>query len=84
MPAAKLPFPVYGWKPVQLANNLSPDQLQTLRRAVETDPASSNPAHANGDSIFLYTVAARRKLDAIAWAITFQLAEQKRSAGDPK
>lgn len=76
MRPAKLPHPCHGWKPVDLYRNLSIGQLGELRAAVEGDPASANPAHARG-SIYLYTPSARRKLDAIAWAITYHLQDAK-------
>lgn len=49
---------------------LTMDQLLEKRRAIETDPANSNK---NPRSIYLYTPAAQRKLDNIAWAITYKL-----------
>lgn len=67
-------LPVLGWSPTRLSD-YSFEQLNTLRREVESDPASANPGHAAGTSINLYTPAARRRLDALAWAVTHKLKE---------
>jgi hypothetical protein len=64
----------FGWDRVRLSEH-SLDDLARLRRSVEDDPASANPDHAAGRSVFLYTPAARRKLDALAWAVTHRLRE---------
>jgi hypothetical protein len=69
---AKLPHKVYGWNACKLADKLTQAQLLELMHAVQNDPASANPGHATG-SIWLYTKAARKKLDVIGWAITYQL-----------
>jgi hypothetical protein len=66
----------FGWNPSRLYRNLTVEQLGELRRQVEADPKSANPMHGKG-SIYLYTPAARRKLDAIAWAITYHLEDKK-------
>lgn len=55
-------------------------ELVAMQRAILDDPASANPAHARGESIFLYTPKACARLDAIAWAITYKLADQKAAA----
>jgi hypothetical protein len=75
----KCPYPVYGWNAVRLSSNLTMDQLQELRLAVESDPKSKNPQHAAGKSIWIYAPAARKKLDAIAWAITYHLQQKRKS-----
>lgn len=71
----------YGWNPSQLSSYLTMEELVALRKQVEDDPKSKNPAHAKG-SIWIYSKAARRKLDAISWAITYQLAERKKETSD--
>jgi hypothetical protein len=76
---AKLPHPVHGWRPTDLAANLSQAQLIELMRAVESDPVSKNPRHSTHGSIFLYTKAAQKKLDALSWAVTHQLRDAKSS-----
>ncbi len=83
MKPAKLPHPVHGWKAWIMADKLTQAQLLELMQAVQSDPASQNPAHAAGKSIWLYTVAARKKLDAIGWAITYQLKDRKSAAVHP-
>ncbi len=71
----RYPAPTCGWKAHKLAD-LEMEQLNSLRIAVETDPASANP---NRRSIYLYTPAARKKLDALAWAVTHKLKERAAS-----
>lgn len=51
---------------------LTMDELQARRVAVQNDPKSQNPLHSKR-SIYLYTPAANRKLDDIAWAISHKL-----------
>lgn len=63
----------YGWDAVKLSA-LSFEELAALRAAVVDDPSSANPRHANG-SIHLYTKAARRKLDALTWAVFYKMQE---------
>ncbi len=72
----KYPYPVYGWNSVSLASNLTTEQLLELRKAVESDPKSQNPDHATKGSIWPYTKSARKKLDAISWAITYHLQDR--------
>jgi hypothetical protein len=58
-------------------DKLTMDELQAARQAIEVDPENANPAHANGESIYLYKPSARSKLEAIAWAITHKLMEKR-------
>lgn len=68
----------YGWDAVQLASNLTMEELVALQTEVQNDPKSKNPDHDGPTkSIWLYTKPARKKLDAIAWAITYKLQERK-------
>jgi hypothetical protein len=67
----------YGWKSFDMYKNLNIEELLALRKKVEEDPKSQNPLHAKG-SIFLYTKAAERKLDAISWAVTYHLQDKKK------
>ena len=67
----------HNWKATKLADAYSLAELETLRQSVVGDPRSANPAHAAGKSVYLYTAAARRKLDALAWAVTYRLAAQR-------
>lgn len=60
-------------------SDLSMDELHARQQAIMADPKNRNPKHATG-SIFLYTASARKKLDAIAWAITYKLSESKKGA----
>lgn len=73
------PVATFGWNQAKLADH-SFEDLNALRLAVQNDPSSANPQHAKGASIFLHTPAARRKLDAIAWAVTTKLAEKRSAA----
>ncbi|MBO9710533.1 MAG: hypothetical protein J7521_20220 [Caulobacter sp.] len=70
------PVATFGWNQAKLSEH-SFDDLERLRQAIVNDPASANRAHAAGKSIYLHTPAARRKLDAIAWAVTTKLREQR-------
>lgn len=54
-------------------------ELVAMAEKVRADPDSANPGYARG-SIYLYKPAARRKLDAIGWAITYHLADLKKKA----
>ena len=68
----------YSWDAVKLSNAYTIDELVTLQKQVMEDPASRNPAHDDHrKSIWLYTKAARRKLDAIGLAITYKLKEKR-------
>ena len=69
----------YGWDSVKLYRNLSMSELTALQQQVQVDPKSRNPAHATG-SIYLYTKAARRKLDAISWAMTYHLQDARKNS----
>jgi hypothetical protein len=74
--ATNYPYPVMGWDAVKLSA-YSLEQLQELREAVTNDPKNANPDHATGKSIYLYTKAARDRLDALGWAITYKLKEMR-------
>ena len=60
-----------------MADAYSFEELNALRIEVESAPESRNPAHLAGRSILIYSPAAMRKLDALAWAVTYKLAERK-------
>ncbi len=66
----------YEWKAWRLANAYSFAELNRLREEVEGNPTSKEKP----GSLWIYTRAARRKLDAIAWAVTYKLAEKRREA----
>lgn len=64
---------------IRLYKKYSKEQLLLLQ-----DQISGAPENRNTDgSMFLYTAQARKKLDAIAQAITFHLADQREAAGMP-
>ena len=50
-----------------------------VQLAIESDPANRNPP----GSLFIYTEKARKKLDRIAREITNNMAEARKSAGNP-
>ncbi len=54
-------------------------ELLALQKKIEEDPANHLPA----GSIFRLTSTARKKLDQIAQAITFHLADKRAAAGNP-
>lgn len=69
----KYPFKVYGWKPYLLAV-YSFEQLEALMRLVEVEHI--NPTNARGcyvengqETIHIYDVKGRKKLDALTWAV---------------
>jgi len=62
----------FGWKQHLLADHSFAD-LNRLRLSVENAPDNRNPEHVAGKSIYIYTKSARRKLDALAWAVTTKL-----------
>lgn len=68
-------LPVLGWSATRLSDAYTFEQLNSLR--LEVEAAGANPRHATGQEINLYTPAARRKLDALAWAVTHKLKEKK-------
>lgn len=67
----------YGYDRVEMGRNLTMEQLVSLQQQVTADPASKNPLRASGQSIYLYSKQAKKKLDNIAWAITHKLQEKK-------
>lgn len=72
----KYSHPVFGWKAHKLAD-LPMAALVQLREEIISDPANANPDYAAGRSIYLYTPAARKRLDALAWAVTYRLNADK-------
>ena len=67
----------FSWDAVKLAS-LSNDDLNTLRQQVyekHANPRNERGAYTeNGaESIYLYDREGRRKLDALAWASTYQI-----------
>lgn len=66
----------YGWDAPKLADAYTMEELTALRLEVEAEPKNRNPVDANGrpvKTIWIFTKPAQRKLDAIAWAITFKI-----------
>ena len=66
----------FGFDSTKLANNYTFEQLNELRKKIENDPQSQNPDYSKG-SIYLYSPKARKKLDNIAWAVTYKLRRLK-------
>ena len=69
---------VFGWDAVRLSEAYAADELAQAIQQIHADPASANPAHAAGTSIHLYTKAATKRTDALAWAI-FYIKQANRS-----
>lgn len=76
----------YGWDRVKLSDAYTREQLHELQKQVEAEHA--NPRDESGTylengkpSIYLYDKKGRQKLDNIAWAITYQMQEE-RDAGE--
>jgi len=74
MGRAKYPYRVFGWNPAKLCD-YSYEQLNELRHAIEGDPANRNPP----GSFYLFTAEARRKTDALSWAIYHKQQAEKRA-----
>lgn len=69
----------YGWDAVKLSEAYTLEELAQLRDLITNDPASANPGHATGADIYLYNKKARRKLDAIGWAVYYKQQEARRA-----
>lgn len=69
---SRYPHPVFSWSAPRLSS-LSLVALNELREAVISDPANDN----GRGQLFLYTPSARRKLDALSYAVYFKLREGK-------
>ena len=66
----------FGWDAVKLSQYSLAD-LNALRLSVESDPNNRNP---DGGSLYIHSKSARRKLDALAWAVTYRMAEDRATA----
>lgn len=73
---------VFGWDAVKLSDAYTASELAAAIQQIYADPASENPARAHG-SIRLYSKKASRRLDALAWAVTYHLQQRtnRRAAG---
>lgn len=70
----------YGWDAVKLSDAYSLEELARLRSMITDDPANADPDHAKGNSIFLYKKSARKKLEALSYAVYYKLEEKKKAA----
>lgn len=71
----------FGWDAVKLADAYTSADLAAAIGEIHADPASANPAHATGRSIEIYTKAAKKRTDALAWAIFYQKQDASRVKG---
>lgn len=71
---------IYGWDAVKLSDAYSLDELAQLRTIITDDPENADPEHAQGNSIFLYKKSARKKLEALSYAVYYKLEETKKAA----
>lgn len=62
----------YGFDAVKLSEAYTMEELAKLRQQVIDDPENANPEYVKGRCIYLYTKAARKKLDAIAYAVYYK------------
>ena len=69
----------FGWNASKLAECYSIAELNVLRSLIESEPGARNPP----GSFFIFTKKTRRKLDAIAWAMTHKAREHKLATADP-
>lgn len=58
---------------VKLFQKHSVDELLAMRQVIQEKPENQTPK----GSFYLYTPKARRKLDTIAWAITYHIKKAK-------
>ncbi len=65
--------PTHGWDVVKLYRNLTSAQLTEL-----AEDLRSRPENKRTGSVWLYTPATIKRLDAIGWAITYHLQDSKR------
>jgi hypothetical protein len=68
----------YGYNAVKMSDNLTLEQLTALADNLRNDPKNANPLRAEGrsGSIWLFTKATHKRLDAIAWAVSYKLADK--------
>jgi hypothetical protein len=57
-----------------MANNMTKEELVAMARQLTDDPANRNP---RAGSFWLFTKETHRRLDNIAWAITYKIGESK-------
>lgn len=69
---------VFGWDSVRLSEAYSADELATANRQISADPRNANPAHTSGMSIYLHTPQARKRMDALAWAVLHAQSNKRR------
>lgn len=62
----------FGWNACRLADEYEPRELAQAIQQIAADPANANPAYAAGRDIHLITKAARKRTDAMTWAIFYQ------------
>lgn len=63
--------------PVKLYEKYSIPELQEMEKKIKEDPKNQLTGQ-----IYLYTPSARKKLDAIAWAITYHLKDARIARGE--
>ena len=72
---------VLKWNPVELAAKYDMEQIKDLNKAVreEADLVEKDRGPDNGryDGIYLYSRKTRKKLDVLAWAITYKMQQDK-------
>lgn len=83
-PAVEPRMKNYGWDAVKLSDAYSFDELNALRKQVEVEHA--NPFTPEGrytekgqPSIHVYDKAGRKKLEKLAWAVTYKLQEKSKN-----
>lgn len=62
---------------VKLYNKYSIEELQAMEKKIKEDPKNQLTGQ-----FYLYTPSARKKLDTIAWAITYHLRDIRESKGE--
>ena len=65
---------------IKLYRKYTKDALLSMQAKIADDPESRNTTPG---SIYIYKATARKKLDAIATAITMHLADEREAAGQP-
>ncbi|MCE6003367.1 hypothetical protein KSB07_03205 [Acinetobacter junii] len=70
---------VYGWKAIEMARNLTFEQLEILTLKTQKEHFIPNEQRTN---IYLYDQKGRKKLDVLSWAVHHKLEEFKNNPNE--
>lgn len=63
---------VFGWDASKLSDAYTSKELGLAITQLHADPQNANPAHASGESVYLYTPATRKRTSALAMAVQYR------------